>query len=68
MVIKVEIRERETIIHEVNASGLTIKELVEKLGLMIGEYVAVKNGNVVAENDVLLDGDTVILYPVKSGG
>ncbi|MEM1661371.1 MAG: thiamine biosynthesis protein ThiS [Desulfurococcaceae archaeon] len=68
MVVKVEVRERENIVYEMEANGLTIKELLVKLGLIPSEYVAVKNGNVVTEEDRVVDGDTLILYPVKSGG
>ncbi|MEM0355151.1 MAG: thiamine biosynthesis protein ThiS [Desulfurococcaceae archaeon] len=68
MVVKVEVRERENIVYEIEANGLTIKELLVKLGLIPSEYVAVKNGNVVTEEDRVVDGDTLILYPVKSGG
>lgn len=68
LVIKVEIREKDVLVHEIDVSDITVRELVEKLGLMPSEYVVVKNGNVITEEDRVVDGDIIILYPVKSGG
>lgn len=68
LAIKVEVRENEITIHEIEAKSLTVKELFERLQLIPNEYVVVKNGEVITEEDKVVDGDTVILYPVKSGG
>lgn len=53
---------------EIEAKEMTVRELMEKLGLIPNEYVIVRNGDVITEEDRVTDGDIVILYPVKSGG
>ncbi len=55
-------------VKEVNARKIRIKELLEKLGILIEEYVVVKNGEVTTEDDTVEDGDEIVLYPVVSGG
>jgi len=45
-----------------------VKDVLKKLKLSSEEYVVVKSGNVVTEEDGVSDGDELILYPVVSGG
>lgn len=55
-------------VKEVNVRKTRIKELLEKLGILTEEYVVVKNGEVTTEDDIVEDGDEIVLYPVVSGG
>ncbi len=55
-------------VKEVDVRKIRIKELLEKLGILIEEYVVVKNGEVTTEDDIVEDGDEIVLYPVVSGG
>ncbi len=48
--------------------GLTIREVLESLGLLSNEYVVARNGEIVAEDEGVSDGDEIVLYPVVSGG
>ena len=47
---------------------IRVKELLEKIGLLSNEYVVVKNGQVVSEEEIVSDNDEIVLYPVVSGG
>ena len=47
---------------------IRVKELLEKIGLLSNEYVVVKNGQVVSEEEIVSDDDEIVLYPVVSGG
>ena len=47
---------------------ITVRELLEKIGLLSNEYVVVKNGQVVSEEETVDDNDEIVLYPVVSGG
>ncbi len=47
---------------------ISVKELLEKIGLLSNEYVVVKYGQVVSEEEIVSDDDEIILYPVVSGG
>ncbi len=47
---------------------ITVRELLEKIGLLSNEYVVVKNGQVVSEEETVSDDDEIVLYPVVSGG
>lgn len=47
---------------------IRVKELLEKIGLLSNEYVVVKNGQVVSEEETVSDDDEIVLYPVVSGG
>ncbi len=53
----------------INASNtLKVKDVLKKLGLKIEEYIVTKSGEVITEEDIVEDGDELILYPVVSGG
>jgi len=47
---------------------IRVRELLEKIGLLSNEYVVVKNGQVVSEEETVDDNDEIVLYPVVSGG
>jgi len=68
MVVKVIIIGNEKIVKETDWSNITVGELVKKLGLLITEYIVLKNNMIVTEDDIVNDGDEVVLYPAKSGG
>ncbi|WFO76072.1 MoaD/ThiS family protein [Desulfurococcaceae archaeon MEX13E-LK6-19] len=55
-------------VKEIDADGITVGALLKKLGLLVEEYVVVKNNQVVTEDDIVRDGDEIVLYPVVSGG
>lgn len=48
--------------------GLTVKDILASIGLISNEYVVVRNGVVITEDEEVNDGDVLILYPVVSGG
>lgn len=48
--------------------GLRVIDVLKAMGLLSNEYVVVRNGRVVAEDEVLEDGDELVLFPVVSGG
>jgi len=50
------------------SSNVKVKDVLKKLKLSSEEYVVVKSGSVVTEEDSVSDGDELILYPVVSGG
>ncbi|KYC49147.1 MAG: hypothetical protein AMQ74_01474 [Candidatus Methanofastidiosum methylothiophilum] len=51
---------------EVEASS--VAEIVSKLSIIREQYVFIKNGKIVCEDESLSDGDTLELFPVASGG
>ena len=48
--------------------GMRVVDVLRELGLLENEYVVVRRGKVVAEDEELADGDELVLYPVVSGG
>ncbi len=48
--------------------GATVKDVMEKLGLLLDEYVPVLNGEVVTELDAVKEGDRLEFVRVWSGG
>lgn len=67
MAVKVRILgdgEREVAYRE----GIRVIDVLRELGLLENEYVVVRRGKVVAEDEELADGDELVLYPVVSGG
>ena len=67
MVVKIRTVDN-SFVKEVDVDGITVGELLKKLGLLVEEYVVVKNNQVVTEDDIVCDGDEIVLYPVVSGG
>ncbi len=47
---------------------ITVRDILEMLGLEPSDYVVVRNGEVVTEDDVVSDGDLIEVYRVVSGG
>jgi sulfur carrier protein ThiS len=47
---------------------MRVADILKELGLLSTEYVAVKNGRVVSEEEELSENDEVTLVPVVSGG
>ena len=45
-----------------------VSEVFSKLSLLKEEYVAIKNGKIVCEDESLSKGDTLELFTVASGG
>ena len=50
------------------AEGARVADVLRAAGLLSTEYVVVKGGRVVAEDEPVADGDELVLYPVVSGG
>ncbi|ADI31910.1 MoaD/ThiS family protein [Staphylothermus hellenicus] len=48
--------------------GSTVRDVLAKIGLISNEYVIVRDGAVITEDDEVGDGDVLVLYPVVSGG
>jgi sulfur carrier protein len=48
--------------------GMKVIDVLRSIGVMSSEYVVVKNGRIVAEDEPIEDGDELVLYPVVSGG
>ncbi len=66
--IKVRVLGGREYVIDISSEGLKAKEVLRKLGLKIEEYVITKSGEVITEEDIVNDGDELILYPVVSGG
>jgi len=67
MPVKVSITgEREPRIVEV--SRIRVKDLLAKLGLNPTEYVVLKDGEILVDDDEVVDGEVVTVFTVKSGG
>ncbi len=65
--VRVKILESNTVI-EIDAEELTVRELLEKLGLSMSEHLVLRDNTVLTEEDVLKKNDEVVVYTVKSGG
>ena len=69
MTIKVVIPTPEgNIIKFIDKDQIKVKDLLALLGLSSEEYVVARNGVVVTDEDIVVDGDEVLMYPVVSGG
>jgi len=61
-------RDGEEFIMELK-EGASVKTLIEVLNLPVHQVMLVlKNGHKAEEDDILVDGDAVTLYPVVGGG
>ena len=65
--IKVEIVGRERVELSVK-KGVTVEEVMKMLGLNPVEYVAIKDGSVVPEEEEIREASDLKLVPVVSGG
>lgn len=52
----------------VSFSGRTVKQLMKELKLNSENFVIARNGEIVLEDEKLVDGDKIKLFPVISGG
>jgi sulfur carrier protein ThiS len=64
MPVKLILRKKE---YEVPA-GLTLQQAIRAIGLHPETYLALRQGAMIAQTDVLHEGDTVKLIAVISGG
>jgi len=48
--------------------GMTVSDVLRELGLLSSEYIVARNGRIVTEDELVEDGDEIVLYPVVSGG
>lgn len=64
MIKVVFLRDKRTV--EVEAKN--VSELFSKLSILREQYVVIKNGKIVCEDESLSDGDTIELFTVASGG
>lgn len=52
----------------VEVSRIRVKDLLAKLGLNSTEYVVLKDGEILVDDDEVVDGEAVTVFTVKSGG
>ncbi len=64
MAIKITLRSQEYDL----PPNQTVRQAVESLGLQPEAYIAVRQGELITEDEVLHDGDIVKLVAVVSGG
>lgn len=62
--VKLILRNQE---HEVKP-GMTLLSSLEKIGVLPESVIAVRNGEMILEDEILKDGDVVKLVAVISGG
>ncbi len=51
-----------------NIKDLTVSKVFKELNLIPETYLCIRNGELVTEQELLKDGDTVRFVPVISGG
>lgn len=66
MTIKVILRNKELELDEVK--DLTVRKILKRLDLLPETYLCVRNGELLTEQELVKDGDTIRLVPVISGG
>lgn len=64
--MKVRLANGET--REISRDKATIESVMQDLGISSQDYVAVCNGKVVPEDDLLSDGDELKLIRIAHGG
>lgn len=64
MVVKLVMRGKE---YEVKP-GMTLRHSLEKAGIQQESVLAIRNGEMITEEELLLDGETIKLVAVISGG
>lgn len=62
--VKLVLRDNQ---YEVKA-GMTLLSSLEKIGVLPESVIAVRNGKMILEDEILKDGDEVKLISVISGG
>lgn len=53
---------------ELNYEKLKVAELFKLINIRLSEYVVLRDGEILTEEDYIYDGDVVKLFTVKSGG
>ena len=66
VVVKVVGREPKEV--EVSGDRVKVKELMHELGLLSEEYIVMRSGKVLTDEDDVFDGDELVFVPVVSGG
>jgi len=64
MTIKVILRKKE---YELNKS-MSVNKIYKRLSISPESYLAVRDGKLLTENDIVNDGDTIKIIAVISGG
>lgn len=64
MMVKLTLRNQQ---YEVKP-GMTLLSSLEKIGVLPESVIAVRNGEMILEDEILKDGDEVKLVAVISGG
>ena len=68
MKVKVRVVGKDPEVIELSGYKRKISELLRELGLLGEEYIVMRGGKVLTEEDEVVDGDEVVLVPVVSGG
>lgn len=64
MQIKLHLRDKEFILEE----RMTLKKAFKILNLSHESHLALRNGELMQEDEILKDGDEITIIPVISGG
>jgi sulfur carrier protein len=64
MAVKIILRNKE---YEVKP-GMTLRSSLHKIGLLPESVLAVRQGELITEDEILVDGDVIKLVAVISGG
>ncbi len=68
MRVKVRVVGRDPEVIELKGDKMKVSDLLRELGLLSEEYIVMRSGKVLTEEDEVVDGDEVVLIPVVSGG
>lgn len=68
MVIKVRLVTGGKVVEVNGVAEISARELAEKLGILLSENLLLRNNEVLTEDDLVRDGDEIIVFTVKSGG
>lgn len=52
----------------VEVEAINVSEVFSKLAILREQYVVIKNGRIICEDEPLSNGDTIELFTVASGG
>lgn len=64
MQITLHLRDKEFIIED----RMSLRKALKKLNLSPESHLALRNGELIQEDEILKDGDTITIIPVISGG
>lgn len=65
--IRVKVLETGSVF-ELEENEIKVRDLLRKLSLLESEHVVLKNNAIVTEDDVIVSGEEVVVFTVKSGG